>query len=60
MRSNLDTIYGLVWGQLYHGIKSIVRKNEYFEEKSDIFDCLWLIIEQVKEVNSGLDVKSNK
>ena len=27
LRSNLDNIYGLVSGQLSHGIKSIARNN---------------------------------
>ena len=59
LRSNLNNIYGLVWNQFYHGIKSIFCNKEDSEEKSDISDCLW-IIEQVKEVTLGLDIKSIK
>ena len=59
LRSNLDRIYILIWGQCYHGINSIFHKNDYFEYKSDIFDCLW-ILKQVKEVTTVLDVKSNE
>ena len=28
---NLYKIYGFVWGQCSHGIKSKIRNNEYFE-----------------------------
>ena len=59
LRSNTEIFYGIVWGEWYNGIKSIFRKNKYFEEKSDIFDCIWLL-KQVKEVTSGLDVELKK
>ena len=59
LRINLENIHGLVWGQCSHGIKSIVCNNKYFEYKSEILDCLWLV-EELKEVTLVLDVKSSK
>ena len=55
---NLDKMYGLVWGQCSHGIKSIIHNKKYFKEKLDVFDFLWLL-ERMKEITSGMCVKSN-
>ena len=40
LRITLDKIYGFVWGQCSHGIKSIISNKRDFKEKMDVFDCL--------------------
>ena len=52
-------MYGLVWFQLSHGIKSIIRNNEYIKDRSDVFDCLWLL-NFLNEVTSRIDVNLKK
>ena len=59
IRDTLDKMYGILWGQCYYGINSIIRINKYFKDKSDVSNCLWLL-ERVKEVTLGLDFKSKK
>ena len=43
LRSSLDKIYGLLWVQCSYVVKSIICNNEYFGEKSDVFECLFSI-----------------
>ena len=56
---NMTKIYGLVKGQCSHSLKTVLKQEEEFDEKDKEQDILWLL-ERLKEITSGLDMKSNK
>ena len=58
LKSNMVKVYGLVWGQCSAALQSYVKGLDSYEEKSDVFDVLWLLGE-LKKATSGIDVKVN-
>jgi hypothetical protein len=59
LKDNMDKLYGTIIGQCSHALLSILENDEDFIEKDEKFDVLWLL-QKLKEITSGLDVKSNK
>ena len=59
LRDNMDKLYGIVTGQCSHSLISILENYTDFIGKDEKCDVLWLLC-KLKEITSGLDVKSNK
>ena len=59
LSSNIEKIYAITWGQCTESLKGIVRNIEDYAVKSKDFDVIWLL-EQLKKITSGIDVKLNK
>jgi hypothetical protein len=58
-QDNMDKLYRIVTGQCSHSLISILENDIDFSEKDEKCDVLWLL-QKLKEITSGLDVKSNK
>jgi hypothetical protein len=56
---NMDKLYGVVTGQCSHALISILENDVEFGDKDEQCDVLWLL-KKLKEITSGLDIKSNK
>ena len=41
--SNMNKIYGIIWGQCTPGLQSVLKENEDFPSKSNSFGFLWLM-----------------
>jgi hypothetical protein len=59
LTDNMDKLYGMVSGQCSHALISILENDAEFPEKDEQCDVVWLL-KKLKEITSGLDVKSNK
>ena len=59
LKDNMDKLYGVVTGQCSHALLSILENDEDFIDKDERCDILWLL-KKLKEITSGLDIKSNK
>jgi hypothetical protein len=59
LSDNMDKLYGVVTGQCSHALISILENDVDFSEKDEQCDVLWLL-KKLKEITSGLDIKSNK
>ena len=57
--SNMNKLYGIIWGQCTPGLKSVLKGNEDFFYKSKKFDLLW-IMQEKKNITTGMYVKLNK
>ena len=58
LRSNMEKLYGLLWGQCSSALQATIKGISEYEEKSDDFDPICLIIEINKTI-SGIDLKAN-
>ena len=43
MKRNLNNVYGLVWVEFTHSLKSMIKHEKYYKDKSNTFDILWLL-----------------
>jgi hypothetical protein len=59
LKDNMDKLYGIVTGQCSHALLSILENDEEFIDRDERCDILWLL-KKLKEITSGLDIKSNK
>jgi len=58
LRSNMEKLYGLLWGQCSSALQATIKGINEYEDKSDDFDPIWLLIE-IKKAISGIDLKAN-
>ena len=58
LKENKVKIYGLVIGQCTPALRSTLKGNEDFEEKSRTYNALWLL-EMIKIIIVGVDLKTN-
>ena len=58
MRSNIEKLYGLLWGQCSSALQATIKGTSEYEDKSDDFDTIWLLTE-TKIAISGIDLKAN-
>ena len=58
IRRNTEKAFGIIWGQCSLALQADIKGNSRYEEKSAMFDVLWLLIELKKAV-SGIDDKVN-
>ena len=54
----MEKLYGLLWGQCSSALQATIKGISEYEEKSDDFDPIWLLIE-IKKAISGIDLKAN-
>ena len=45
LRSNMEKLYGLLWGQCSSALQATIKRISEYEDKSDDFDPIWLLIE---------------
>ena len=57
--NNIEKIYATIWGQCTQSLQGIVRNIDEYKKKAQSFDVIWLL-EQLKKITSGIDVKLNK
>ena len=43
LRNNIPKLYGLVWGQCTPGLQSELQGESEYKDKSNEFNCLWLM-----------------
>ena len=55
----MDKLYGIIVGQCSQSALSVLQNDEEYEEKDDMCDMVWLL-GKMKEITSGLGLKSNK
>ena len=58
LRSNIEKLYGLLWGQCSSALQATIKGTSEYEDKSDDFDTIWLLTE-TKIAISGIDLKAN-
>jgi hypothetical protein len=58
IKSNLEKIYGIVWGQCSQSLQTVMKGDTDFKIKSSTTDCVWLLT-QLKKITSGIDVKAD-
>ena len=59
LRTNVNKIWGLIMGQCSTALSSVVENSSDFRTSDKKNDILWLLNE-VKQITSGLDMKCNK
>ena len=59
IKSNLKKLYALIYGNCTDGVKTMLKADAEYAEKSKMFDQAW-ILEKVKMIVQGLDTKVNK
>ena len=58
LRENILKIYGLVIGQCSPALRSALRGDPEYKNKSQTFDTKWLL-EKLKKITAGVDLKAN-
>ena len=58
IRRNIQTTFGLVWGQCSNALQAYVRGLNGYTKAADDYDLKWLLIE-IKKASSGIDGKAN-
>ena len=58
LRSNMEKLYGLLWGQRSSALQATIKGRSEYEDKSDDFDAIWLLT-KIKIAISGIDLKAN-
>ena len=58
LRSNIEKLYGLLWGQFSSTLQTTIKGTSKYEDNSDDFDAIWLLTE-IKIAISGIDLKTN-
>jgi Zinc knuckle len=58
LKSNMATVYAVVWGQCSEAMKAKVKSLTGYKEKAEANDCYWLL-KQVKAVTLQFDEKRN-
>ena len=43
LASNMNRIYGIIWGRFNPGLQSVLKGKKYYPTKSKISDSLWLM-----------------
>jgi len=59
LRDNCIKVFGLVWRQCTSALQAVVKGEEGYTERSSKHDLIWLL-EKIKQVTSGVDVKANR
>ena len=59
IKLNLKKLYALIFGNCTDGVKTMLKADAEYAEKSKVFDQAW-ILEKVKMIVQGLDTKVNK
>ena len=44
LRSNMEKLYGLLWGQCSSALQATIKGINEYEDKSDDFDIIWLLL----------------
>ena len=44
LRSNMEKLHGILWGQCSSAIQATIKGINEYEDKSDDFDPIWLLI----------------
>ena len=57
--SNMNRIYGIIWGKCNSGLQSLLKVYEYYHTKSNFFNSLWLMRE-TNNITAGIDININK
>ena len=59
--SNMNRIYGIIWGQCIPGLQSVLNWNENYPTKFKMlnFELIWLMREP-NNITASIDVKLNK
>ena len=58
LESNLKKIYSLVFGNCTDGVRTLIKSEDLYEEKSKLFDCVW-ILKTCKSIVCGVDTKAS-
>jgi hypothetical protein len=58
LKSNMATVYAVVWGQCSEAMKAKVKSLAGYKEKAEANDCYWLL-KQIKAVTLQFDEKCN-
>jgi hypothetical protein len=58
LRSNLHTLYSVIWGQCSENVKTKIRSLDDYESKTQTDDCVWLL-QEIKGVMHQFDTKQN-
>ena len=58
LHENLNKLYAVVIGQCTNALRSTLKGDTEYVEKSNKFDTLWLL-EKLKKVTAGVDAKAN-
>ena len=58
LRSNMEKLYGLLWGQCSSALQATIKGISEYEDKSDDFNVIQLLTE-IKKAISGIDLKVN-
>ena len=56
--SNMKKMYSLVFGNCTDGVRTLIKSEELYEEKSKLFDCVW-ILKTCNSIVSGIDTKTS-
>ena len=59
IRTNIQRVYGLIWGQCTSGLQGAIRSNKEFVKKREKFDTNWLL-KKIKERLSGIYKNQNQ
>ena len=54
----MEKLYGLLLGQYSSALQATIKGISEYEDKSDDFGPIWLLIE-IKKAISGIDLKAN-
>ena len=55
---NMNKLYAVSWGQSSLARQSEIISLEYYEDKKNPFDCLWLL-DNIKLLTTGIDKKQD-
>jgi len=58
LTKNKIKLFGLVLGQCTPALKSTIKSEQDYEQKSAIFDSLWLML-KLKKTTAGVELKAN-
>jgi len=58
LRENIHKHYRLIIGKFTPAVRSTIKREENYNEKSVGFDALWLL-EKIKAITAGVDMKAN-
>ena len=58
LRSNLNSLYSVIWGQCSESVKTKIRSLDKYIEYTEKDDCVWLL-QQIKGVMHQFDTKQD-
>jgi hypothetical protein len=56
LRSNLNSLYSVIWGQCSENLKTKFRSLDEYKKSTHTDDCVWLLT-QIKSVMHQFDIK---